>query len=163
MRIVILLAPLLALGVASGSACKRACETAENCVRTCECVDATTDTRLDCTMGFRCESVDLVCEAAYDELPCEEVCAQYAAVGDCGFQRCNVDADCVRNLTCPVVNAQGQPTGQFFPCTIPFICDQSRGLCASGSELPKDQQCFLPDIQGQPLCPQPVGVASTGG
>lgn len=152
------MAALLVVGVVGvGVGCKRPCETADNCKRTCECVNANTDTRLDCTMGFRCEQATLECEDDYDALPCAEVCNEYAAAGKCGFQRCRQDAECVRVATCPILDANGQPTALNFECTLNFTCEVELGLCSPGSEIPLDQMCLLPNPAdpAQRLCQQP--------
>ena len=129
------------LAALATAGCQRPCETADNCKRTCDCIDSTTESRLQCTMAFRCESADLVCESDYDALACVDVCGQYAAIGKCGFQRCSNNAECAKKITCPVLNAEGQPTSLNFTCDLTFACDQELQLCQAGSELPQDQLC----------------------
>ena len=139
---------VVTLSLACLAGCQRPCETADNCKRTCECIDSTTQARLDCTMAFRCETAQLVCEADYEALACDDVCGDYAASGKCGFQRCANNAECAKKITCPVLNDQGQPNGLNFTCDLTFACDQEIGLCQPGSELPQAQLCSA--------CPQPV-------
>ncbi len=134
--------------------CRRPCETADNCKRTCDCVDSTTDTKLECTMAFRCDTTSSECETKYD-VACSQVCEEYAAIGKCGFQRCTADAECVRVATCPIRAANGQPTTLNFQCTLNFTCDTTLELCAPDSERPLDQLCLLTDQNGQLFCPQP--------
>lgn len=145
MRLVLL---VLALAACASAGCRRPCETAENCKRTCECIDSTTESRLQCTVAFRCESAELVCESDHESLACADVCGQYAAIGRCGFQRCANNAECAKKITCPVLNADGQPNGLNFTCDLTFACDQELGLCQPGSEFPQEQLCLA--------CPQPV-------
>lgn len=136
--------------------CPRPCETADNCKRTCDCVDTTTDTKLECSMAFRCETNASQCEAKYDAQACADVCNEYAAIGKCGFQRCVASAECVRVATCPIRDANGQPTALNFQCTLNFDCDTTLELCDPGSEVPLDQLCLLVDpATGALVCPQP--------
>lgn len=111
------------------SACKRACESPANCVRTCSCLNEETNLRLDCDVAFRCEGDTQACEPAHDEKSCDELCADYAGNGRCGVQRCVSDAECSRSLSCPLVDANGTPTGQFADCAIQFACEQAFESC----------------------------------
>ena len=126
--LLLLAASLLTLASAS---CKRPCETQEHCKRTCECLDSSNDTRLDCTIAFRCEAEARVCEADYDTMACDDLCSTYAARALCGTQRCGSNADCEKVVSCPVLDANGQPVepAQSFTCTRTFECDLTLEVC----------------------------------
>lgn len=126
---------LLLLAVAAplllSASCRRPCETEQHCKRTCECLDNANDTRLDCTIAFRCEGADKVCESSYDSMACDELCSTYAARAMCGTQRCASNADCEKVVSCPVLDAEGQPVepAQSFTCTRTFECDVTLEVC----------------------------------
>lgn len=92
-------------------------------------------------MAFRCDAVDQFCEADFDNLSCDQICEKYAATATCGFERCSVDADCVKRLTCPVLDASGNPTTLSFDCTLSFLCDQTAELCEAASTRPPEVMC----------------------
>jgi hypothetical protein len=121
--------------------CERACEDSENCKRTCSCLNKETDERADCTMAFICDGETQLCESDYNNLTCDEICSQYAARAQCGRERCTIDAECKKVLSCDVViNGQPNPEQQF-ACTINFTCDQGDGLCQVESTLSDAQLC----------------------
>lgn len=133
---------LLAFGLALAS-CKRPCESVEHCKRTCECLDNATDTRLDCTIAFRCEGETQVCESSYDSMACDELCATYAARAMCGTQRCSSNADCEKVVSCPVLDADGQPVepAQSFTCTRTFECDLTLEVCGADITQSDEAHC----------------------
>lgn len=128
-RAFFLLAALTSLSLSLS--CRRPCETEQHCKRTCECLDNATDTRLDCTIAFRCEGEDKVCESTYDSMACDELCSTYAARAMCGTQRCASNANCEKVVSCPVLDADGQPVepAQTFSCTRTFECDLTLEVC----------------------------------
>jgi hypothetical protein len=144
----VLFALAIALCALAAVGCRRPCESAANCKRTCSCLNRTTQARAECTMAFRCETADGYCETDFDELSCNEICARYDATATCGFQRCLVDAECVRRLTCPVLDGDGNPTTLNFDCTLNFVCDQDRELCEVASTLSPEQMCQQLCVQG---------------
>ncbi len=127
----ILAISLVSALVASSVACRRPCDNEQHCKRTCECLDASNDTRLDCTIAFRCEADERVCEGTYDTMPCDELCTTYAARALCGTQRCASNANCEKVLSCPVLDADGNPVepAQQFTCTRTFACDLELEVC----------------------------------
>jgi hypothetical protein len=139
--VVLVVGLLSGLGITGG--CKRACETASNCRRTCECLNRTTDRRNECTVAFRCEGDTETCEPAFDEMACDQLCADYDANALCGVARCLSDADCTRDLACDLVDFNGQPTGQQQACTVPFACDQTLQACAVRSIATDAQLCAV--------------------
>ena len=144
--VVAVAACFLALAM-STAGCKRACETSDNCKRTCSCVNAQTNSRLDCTLAIRCDGKEGVCESDYDGLSCNDMCTQYAAKNECGFERCNANEECTKQLTCPLKDANGNPTASQFDCTLAFACDQDQHLCEVASTAPVDQLCAVCDQQ----------------
>lgn len=128
-------------GVSTLSGCRRPCESSDNCKRTCSCLNAQTSSRADCTMAFRCDGAEEVCEPDFDNLSCDQICERYAATATCGFERCAVDEDCLKRLTCPVLDQNGNPTTLTFDCTIPFRCDQDAELCEVASTRPPEVMC----------------------
>jgi hypothetical protein len=147
-RAVVVVILALSAGGALLGGCQRPCETSDNCKRTCECVDGQTSVRSNCTMAFRCEGETQVCEADYDGLSCDDMCAQYAARAECGFERCEADAECTKQLTCPILDAQGNPTSLAHDCTLTFICDQNQKLCEAASTQSDAQLCADPRCTG---------------
>jgi hypothetical protein len=139
-RAVVVFAALVA-SVVPTSSCKRACETAANCRRTCECLNTETDRRNECTVAFRCEGDTETCEDALDEMTCDQQCADYEANALCGVARCLSDSDCTRELECEFLGANGQPTGQKQACTVTFGCDQALQACAVRSIASDAELC----------------------
>jgi hypothetical protein len=142
-----LLVVVAALAVFSG--CRRPCEDALNCKRTCECLNTQTNSRQDCTIAFKCDGAEQVCEAEYDTMPCDELCSLYAAQALCGTERCAADVDCVKNLTCDCRDAQGNPNGRRYDCTRSFLCDLTSQTCEPLSTRSDVEICIAD-------CPQPV-------
>jgi hypothetical protein len=129
--------------------CKRPCEKAANCIRSCECLNEITDNRIDCDIGFRCDGATETCEEAFDSFSCEDICAEYAAKARCGVERCLSDVDCVRVVSCPVVDGNGQPNGQFFDCTLGFLCEADKGeSCEPRSTVDDATLCAVDCVQG---------------
>jgi hypothetical protein len=124
-------------------ACKRPCDTVEHCKRTCSCLDSTTDTRQDCTIAFRCEGETKVCEDDYDSMSCDDLCATYAARALCGTQRCSANEECKKVVSCPVLDANGQPVepAQSFTCTRTFACDQTLAVCDAAITQSDEEHC----------------------
>jgi hypothetical protein len=118
---------LTLLAALTSSTCSRPCEDAENCIRKCPCLNENTDQRVDCSIAFRCEGESQTCESAFDSFSCDQICADYAATARCGVARCLSDADCEKTVSCPLVDASGQPTGQFQDCTLNFACELDKG------------------------------------
>jgi hypothetical protein len=127
--------------LAMSSSCRRACDTAQNCRRTCDCLNTATDTRNECSLAFVCEGAENLCEEAYDTMSCDEICADYQANALCGVARCRSDADCTRRLECDVVDLNGAPTGQKRACEIPFTCDVAAAACDVGSIASDAELC----------------------
>lgn len=128
MRAKLLLGSLLLFAAAvTSTACPRKCETAENCIKSCDCLNGKTDQKLACPIAYRCEGATSTCEEAFDSLSCDEQCATYAAEARCGVARCKTDADCVKTVSCPLTDANGTPTGQFQDCTLNFVCELNKG------------------------------------
>lgn len=128
--------------LASSSACKQRCLKAANCIRTCDCLNDETDQRLSCPVAFRCEGETGTCEDAYDQDSCEKICADYAATARCGVARCASDAECTKLLSCPNLDAQGNPNGQFRDCTFSFVCELDKAeSCDPASTLPDAELC----------------------
>ena len=157
LRVVAVFAVLVVgIVVLGGGTCKRACETADNCKRTCQCTNAVTDAAFPCTIAFRCNGADQVCEDDFDTLSCTDVCKQYH--DNCGTERCNDDKECTKSLSCPLRDAQGNPTASLYDCTLCFTCDQTQSICAPASTASNDQLCLQCDAEraGQvaPSCPQ---------
>lgn len=137
-----------------GGTCARPCESSLNCKRTCDCVNTSTSTKLDCTVAFRCDSVAETCEAAYDSMSCDVMCDTYASTATCGFERCTSDADCFKAFSCPIIDPQSrQPTGTFFDCELPFTCDQGAQLCDVRSTATQESLCAF----------ECLGLAPVGG
>ncbi|MBI1949247.1 MAG: hypothetical protein HYS27_26405 [Deltaproteobacteria bacterium] len=113
------------------AACRRPCDTEQHCKRTCECLDNTNDTRLDCTIAFRCEGEGKVCEDSYDTMACDDLCSTYAARALCGTQRCSSNANCEKVVSCPLLDESGNPVepAQSFTCTRTFECDLTLEVC----------------------------------
>lgn len=136
-------------GLLGSAGCKRPCEKAENCIRSCECLNEITDNRLDCDIGFRCDGSTKTCEEAFDAFSCEQICAEYAATARCGVERCLSDADCVKVVSCPVFDGNGQPNGQFFDCTLGFLCEADKGeSCEPRSTVDDATLCAVDCING---------------
>ena len=149
---VVLVLACLPLFVVGG--CKRPCETEQNCKRTCSCLNTQTNTRDDCTIAYKCDGAELVCEDAYDTQSCDEMCAQYAARALCGTERCASDADCGKIVQCPCLDAQGQPNGLEYQCNIGFTCELDVEVCEAASTASDLQLCGT-------FCPAPA--TCTGG
>lgn len=124
-----------------GSGCEAPCESAQNCVRTVSCLNADTNVRSDCSIGYRCEGDTLTCEDAYATQTDDEFCAQYAGGGVCGVFRCLSDADCRKKLSCPLVDSTGAATGQTLDVELEFICDQANGTCDPSSTRSDAELC----------------------
>ncbi len=124
----VILLTLIATGLLPAG-CTRPCESSANCVRTCNCLNENTNLRLDCSVAFRCEGDTRSCEPAHDEKSCDDVCADYAASGRCGVERCASDAECEKTIACPLVDVNGTPTGQFADCTLGFRCQPEFEAC----------------------------------
>ena len=134
------------------ASCRRPCDTEQHCKRTCECLDNATDTRLDCTIAFRCEGENKVCEATYDTMACDELCSTYAARAMCGTQRCSSNANCEKVVSCPVLDADGQPVepAQSFTCTRTFGCDPTLEVCDAELTASDEAHCaFCRSSAGQ--------------
>ncbi len=140
MRGLLIAFAFIVVAVAAGS-CKRPCDTARNCIRTCECVNENTNQQLDCSVGFRCEGDTSTCEDLHDTQSCDDVCNEYAARARCGVFRCLEDAECTRVLSCPLADANGAPNGQFAECTVGFACEQDFGSCEPASSLSDEVLC----------------------
>ncbi len=141
-RVLLLTTSFAALLAAAG--CPRPCESSANCKRTCQCIDAQTQVRNDCTLAFRCEGATQTCEDDFSGLSCDDICGRFAARGECGFERCAADAECTKHLSCPVLGADGNPVAdQHFDCTLTFVCDQDQGLCEVASTASVDQMCAV--------------------
>jgi hypothetical protein len=131
-RLVLVAVTMLLWGTLSSS-CRRPCQVAENCRRSCDCLNTETNTRNDCSLAFVCEGDEGLCEEAYDSMTCDEMCASYQKEGICGVSRCRQDADCERNLECDVLNASGQPSGLKRACTVFFPCMVEQSACDVGT------------------------------
>jgi hypothetical protein len=147
MRVVVIFIALAASLFGGLSGCKRPCESQSNCERTCTCVNSDTQASFDCTIAYLCDGSTATCENDYSNQSCNDMCNQYAAHGECGFERCNADADCTKDLTCPKLDANGQPTTLNFDCKLTFACDQAQHLCAAASTQSQDQLCATCDQQ----------------
>ena len=128
--------------------CKRACETAFHCKRTCDCLNPETDVRQECTLAFRCEGSSESCEEAYTSMNCTEMCNTYLLEGSCGVQRCLSNDECTRVVTCPILDANGQPSALTRDCTVSFACQQELSACQPDSTLPDAQLCASYCAQG---------------
>ena len=122
-------------------ACERPCNNSRSCVRTCECLNENTNQQLDCSVGFRCEGDTSTCESLHDTQSCDEICAEYAVRARCGVFRCLEDAECTRNISCPLADANGAPTGRFADCSVQFACEQDFGSCEPASTLSDADLC----------------------
>lgn len=119
---------LLLLGLTLSSSltlagCSRPCEEAANCLRTVDCLNTETDNRVPCTIAFRCEGKTQTCEEAFSGFSDGQICADYAARARCGVARCRSDDDCSRLISCPILDANNAPTGQFRDCSFAFACE----------------------------------------
>jgi hypothetical protein len=123
----LLVVTMLICGLPLG--CKRPCESALNCKRTCSCLNTQTNRRNDCTVAFKCDGAEQVCEEAFDTMKCDDLCAQYAARALCGTERCASDADCVKILECDCRGQDGNPNGRKYECTRSFLCDVNTEVC----------------------------------
>ena len=141
--IVVVATAVVVAALGLGAGCHRPCENSLNCERTCSCVNGNTGAALDCTMAYLCDGKDRICEADFDNQTCDEMCNQYAAHDLCGLERCNVDDDCTKNLSCPILDENGQPTATNFDCTLTFACDPDQHLCPAASTATQDQQCVI--------------------
>lgn len=129
-KIVLVVLTMLLLGQASS--CPRECDSADNCKRTpCRCTDASRpNSEVECGLTFRCETAPGVCEDDYN-ISCDELCQTYAARSLCDRRRCLDDGECLRQVTCPVIDANNQPVpGQSFNCDLIFTCDTPNSVCA---------------------------------
>lgn len=143
----VILLTLVAIAALWG-ACTRPCDSSANCVRTCSCLNEDTNFRLDCSIAFRCEDETRSCEPGYDEKSCDEVCAEYAGTGRCGVERCGSDADCVKIISCPLVDANGTPNGQFADCTLGFRCQPEFEACQPRSTASDAEMCANECVTG---------------
>ncbi len=125
---VIVVALVAVFTAVSVGGCRRPCNSSENCVRTCDCLNGLTNQRLSCAIGYRCEGDERVCEEAHD-MPCEEQCALYAANQRCGVERCLSDLECQKVISCPLFDQNGQATGAFQDCTLNFRCQPEFEAC----------------------------------
>jgi hypothetical protein len=161
MRLVVV---LLACAFWSGcSGCARPCVTEENCKRTCDCTNAGTGDELECTMAFQCkepteDAREKVCEADYD-IECDELCSRYAANAACGSKRCEADSNCEKKMTCDVLDANGDPSGQKFDCVIPFVCSADVGVCEPSYTVPDANLCTTCCLSPGVPCCQVLGVS----
>jgi hypothetical protein len=134
---------MVGLLLLSGGACPRECLDNTQCLRSCDCVNRTTDLRTSCTMGFIC-TADEVCEGAYQDMSCDEMCGRYQANNQCGRDRCSSNEQCTRFASCSLLNEQGAPTGQVIDCKYEFGCDvQDSETCDPRSTLQDAQLCTL--------------------
>lgn len=116
--------------LASSSSCTppKQCEDDSYCVRTCTCTSSATGQSFDCPVQFACGENEL-CETAYGESSCDDLCQQFAARDLCGSKRCENENDCVREVLC---NAYDPNTGQLietFTCQSIFACDPEVFAC----------------------------------
>ena len=124
-----------------GSGCfPRECEQHSNCIKSCDCLDTTTQTNTSCGMTFLCEVENKSCEAAYD-MDCTEFCQTYAAKGVCGSKRCTLDSECLRSVTCTVTDSAGN--SQDIPCSQQFSCDNDLEVCETAYILDDLSFCEL--------------------
>ena len=115
------------------TSCARPCESSANCQRECDCINAAhNNDRFTCPMEFRCEGATQTCEDAYASMSCNTLCATYGARNSCNLTRCLSDNECLRDVTCPVLDATNQPTGAAFNCQLPFTCDVTINACDAG-------------------------------
>lgn len=118
--------PLVAVWSAG---CERPCSSSANCVRTCDCLNELTNTRLECSVAYRCDGAERVCEDAHNTDSCDDLCADYAANARCGVERCANDAECQKTIECPLLDQNGNQTGQFATCTLNFRCQPEFEAC----------------------------------
>jgi hypothetical protein len=142
-RVVVAALVFLVPWVVLSSSCRRACQTSENCRRSCDCLNTATDTRNECSLAFVCEGAEGLCEEAYDTMSCDEMCADYHANALCGVARCRSDADCTRRVECDVLGPSGAPTGQKRGCEVLFACDIEASACDVGSLASEAELCVL--------------------
>jgi hypothetical protein len=120
------------LSAATATQClPRPCEGYQNCLRQCDCTDATRNQVIPCSMHFRCDLEKRSCDDEFN-MGCDELCGRFAARSACGTKVCANEAECVRLLTCLAVNPQ---TGQVlcsFQCDVAFGCDTEAGACEPG-------------------------------
>jgi hypothetical protein len=145
----------------AASGCKRQCESSQNCIRQCRCTNTVTNNSRDCPIAYLCEP-DQYCEAAYADMSCDELCKTYDDKSLCGVERCDDNDDCTKNLSCPLADGNGVPTGQTIDCRFTFQCDVTASKsCDGASTIADASQCVLanPAIQNALLTGQPCVVA----
>lgn len=130
----------LLAGLLSGSSCApKQCEDDSYCVRTCECTSSASGASFDCPVQFACAENDL-CETAYNEASCDDLCQQFASRDLCGSKRCENENDCVREALC---NAFDPNTGMIietFSCQSVFACDPEVFACEAAYVATSDDQ-----------------------
>jgi len=148
MRTFWVIAACAALVVVTASGCRRPCTSPASCVRSCDCVNGVTNQRQECAIAYRCDGAERVCEEAHDALSCAEQCELYAANARCGVQRCTTDIDCQKVITCPILDQNGQQSGQFFDCTLNFRCQAEFEACQPRSTAQDAALCQNECITG---------------
>jgi hypothetical protein len=142
---------LVGVGLLSSLAttgCARPCTSSANCVRTCDCLNSETNTRQDCSVAFRCDGAERVCEAAHESKSCDEICAEYAGNARCGVERCANDAECAKTIECPLIDQNGNATGQFATCTLGFRCQADFEACQPRSTAQEADLCQNECVSG---------------
>ena len=120
------------------------------CRRECDCEDVSIGAQVTCPVTFQCDTQQEVCESAWNEMSCDEICQTYAASGNCGTKRCTDERDCTRSVVC---NSFDPQTGQLldtFGCDFPIACDSTFNGCASDWTMTDDEICQRVATEGCP-------------
>lgn len=127
---------LIACGlVATTMGCGKRCDTADGCVKQCNCNDTANSVVIACQITFNCEPEGKVCDPGYDQ-GCDEFCKTYAAIDACGSRQCTEDSHCIKRCNC-----QSQ-TGDVVLCSAPFACNKEHSVCESAHrDTPCDTIC----------------------
>lgn len=125
-----------------GSGCfAKECLDETYCVRECECTDSTRNTVTQCPIQFQCNVADQICDEAYNDLSCDEICTNYAARGLCGSKQCTTENECLRQTTCQAFDPGTGEQICSYNCDLLFACDADVNACEADYLLPDNELC----------------------
>jgi hypothetical protein len=136
----LMLLPVVAPLLVSSACIPRQCTDDSFCIRECECESSATGDVIICPVRFSCDIDAEVCEDAYTEQSCDDICQTFAARDLCGSVRCTSEADCVRSVACNQFDPNTGAVVGTFACQRAFTCDAVALACEVGFTTVNDDQ-----------------------